>query len=120
MTASKQIKGLLAGVAAVAVIGTAIAQGNPPNPAVRSAPVGAGQQSSQQTPMGTTGTPTGSGATDTGSSTGSTSTNMGSTSTPPTPSGSSSMGSSSMGSSSTSADTSGTTRPMRTARADRN
>lgn len=117
MTASRQIKGLLAGVAAVALIGTAMAQGNPPNPAVKSAPVGAGQQSSQSTPMGTTGTPTG------GSTAGSTSnsTNMGSTST----SGTSGSGTS-MGSSSTSADTSmssmgGTKkRTKRMARADRN
>lgn len=116
MTASKQFKGLLAGVAAVTLIGTAIAQGNPPNPAVKSAPVGAGQQSSQQTPMGTTGTPTGAG---TAAAAGSTSTNMGSTST----SGTAGTGSS-MGSSSTSADTSTSTgakkRPVRVARADRN
>ncbi len=44
MIASKSIQILLAGVAAVAFAGTALAQGNPPNPAVKSAPVGAGQQ----------------------------------------------------------------------------
>jgi hypothetical protein len=109
MTASRHIKGLLAGVAAVAVIGTAMAQGNPPNPAVKSAPTGAGQQSSQNTPMGTTGTPAG-GSTATGATAG-------------TASSSSTTGAgTSMGSSSTSADTSTavTKRPMRTARADRN
>lgn len=116
MTASNQIKGLLAGVAAVALIGTAMAQGNPPNPAIKSAPIGAGQQSSQKTPMGDTGTPTGApmatGSTSSGSS------NMG---TAPM-----SSGTSSMGSASTSADTSmasaggSTKRSMRRARADRN
>ena len=121
MTASKQIKGLLAGVAAVALIGTAMAQGNPPNPAVKSAPVGAGQQSSQGTPMGDTGTPTG------GSAVGSTrnSTNMGSTGNS-TNMGSTTGSGTSMGSSSTSADTSmapmsgARKRTKRMARADRN
>jgi hypothetical protein len=51
------IKGLLAGLATVAVIGTALAQSNPPNPAVANPATGAGQQSSQGTPMGMTGTP---------------------------------------------------------------
>jgi hypothetical protein len=59
MNASKQVKVLLAGIATVAVMGAAMAQGNPPNPAVKNAPEGAGQQSSQNTPMGTTGTPSG-------------------------------------------------------------
>ena len=116
MTASKHIKGLLAGIAAFALIGTAMAQGNPPNPAIMSAPVGAGQQSTQQTPMGTTGTPTGGMPT---AGSGSTSTNMGAAGT----SGSTSSGATSMGSSSTSTDTSMTgsnNRPVRTARADRN
>ena len=116
MTASKQFKGLLAGVAAVALIGTAIAQGSPPNPAIKSAPVGAGQQSSQQTPMGTTGTPAGG-----GTAAGSSSTNMGSSSTSGT-TGTAGTGSS-MGSPSTSADSSastGTKRTVRVARADRN
>lgn len=127
MTASNQIKGLLAGVAAVAMIGTAMAQGNPPNPAVKNAPSGAGQQSTQGTPMGTTGTPAGSPSTNMGStntnmgSTNMGSTNMGSTS----PAGTTGSGSS-MGASSMSADTSmtassrGTKRNMRMARADRN
>ena len=120
MTASKQFKGLLAGVAAVTLIGTAMAQGTPPNPAIKSAPVGAGQQSTQKTPMGETGTPTGA-STATGSMTGST--NMGSTSSSEKTSGMTSRstsGTSSMGSGSTSADTYRTTRSKRTARADRN
>lgn len=109
MTASTTFKALFAGVATVALIGTAMAQGNPPNPAVKNAPSGAGQQSSQQTPMGTTGTPAG-GAMAPGSTTGTSST----------------AGSgSSMGSSSTSADTTVAAAPMtkrhvRKARADRN
>lgn len=112
MTASTTFKALFAGVATVALIGTAMAQGNPPNPAVKNAPSGAGQQSSQQTPMGTTGTPAG-GAMAPGSTTGTS--NMGTSST---------AGSgSSMGSSSTSADTTVAAAPkrhMRKARADRN
>lgn len=114
MTASTQFKGLLAGFAAVALIGTAMAQGNPPNPAVKNAPEGAGQQSSQNTPMGTTGTPSGAPMT------------AGTRSTAPM-AADKTTGTSSMGSSSTAADTSmasSTTRHakrhMRKARADRN
>ena len=96
MTASTQLKGLLAGLAAVAIAGSAFAQATPPNPAAKDPATGAGQQSTQTTPMGTTGTPaTGAGAAP------------------------STMGAS--GSSTTAADTTaapGTTR--RTARADRN
>lgn len=58
MTASMKIKGLLAGVATFALIGTAMAQGVPTDKS-KSAPIGAGQQSTQGTPMGTTGTPAG-------------------------------------------------------------
>jgi hypothetical protein len=117
MIASKSIQILLAGVAAIAFAGTAVAQGNPPNPAVKSAPVGAGQQSSQQTPMGTTGTPTGGSAAAPAAA-------APSTGSAPMTAGSTSSGTS-MGSSSTSADTSmsngtKTKRPVRTARADRN
>ncbi len=58
MSATKKIVGLLAGVAAVAAIGTAaIAQGNPPNPLIGNHPIAAGQQSSQHTAMGETGVP---------------------------------------------------------------
>ena len=60
MNASIQIKGILAGIAAVAVMGTAIAQSAPPNRAVVNPAIGAGQQSTQGTPMGMTGTPGGS------------------------------------------------------------
>jgi hypothetical protein len=45
---------------AAATVGLAFAQGTPPKPAANPA-VGAGQQSSQNTPMGTTGTPSGGG-----------------------------------------------------------
>lgn len=38
--------------------GVAMAQGNPPNPNVANPAIGAGQQTQQGTPMGTTGTPT--------------------------------------------------------------
>lgn len=55
MTASTQLKSLIAGLATVAAIGTAVAQSTPPNPNVTNPAVGAGQQSSQDTPMGTTG-----------------------------------------------------------------
>lgn len=118
MTASKHLKGLLAGVATVALLGTAMAQGNPPNPAVKSAPVGAGQQSTQQTPMGTTGTPTGG-----GTAAGSGSTSGSAASTGSTTTSGASTGSTSIGSGSTAADpamSAGKTRPVRTARADRN
>lgn len=50
-------------VAAAAVTTTlAFAQGTPPNTAVANPAQGAGQRSTQNTPMGTTGTPGGSGA----------------------------------------------------------
>lgn len=126
MIASKLIKSLLTGVAAVALIGTAMAQGSPPNPA-KSAPIGAGQQSTQGTPMGVTGTPSGgptaTGSTAAGSTSGSM--NMGTASNSGSTSSGSSMGSgTSMGASSTSADTSMTPRTSkrgkRVARADRN
>ena len=129
MTASNQIKGLLAGVAAVAMIGTAMAQGNPPNPAVNNAPSGAGQQSTQGTPMGTTGTPSGSPSTNMGSTNtnmGSTNTNMGATNMGSTSPAGTTGSASSMGASGMSTDTSmtansgGTKRNMRMARADRN
>jgi hypothetical protein len=61
MTASIQWKALLAGAATVALIGTAVAQSTPPAPASDPA-VGAGQRSTQETPMGATGTPAGGAA----------------------------------------------------------
>ena len=119
MTASRQFKSLLAGAAAVALMGTAMAQGNPPNPAIKSAPIGAGQQSSQKTPMGETGTQGTTGAmagTSSATSTGSTSTTAGSTTTGTSMGSSSSMGDTTMASSTTA----GTRHAKRRMRADRN
>lgn len=65
MTASNTLKTLLAGLATVAVVGTAMAQGTPPTTASPNAATGAGQQSSQGTPMGTTGVGGGGAATPT-------------------------------------------------------
>lgn len=127
MTASKQFKGLLAGVAAFAFIGAATAQGNPPNPAVKSAPVGAGQQSTQKTPMGETGTPGAtSGAGSTGSNTGSSSntgatTSMGATSgSGGGTSGGMSMGAGGSSDATMASSTDGTRKASRRMRADRN
>lgn len=127
MNASKQVKGLLAGFATVAVMGAAMAQGNPPNPAVKNAPEGAGQQSSQGTPMGTTGTPAGAPMTTGKSSMG---TSMGKSNAMGTASTPMSNNTTSMGAPSTSADTTvaandmpmkmGKRHHMRKARADRN
>ena len=126
MIASKLIKSLLTGVTAVAVIGTAMAQGTPPN-AAKSAPIGAGQQSSQGTPMGITGTQSGGSSATGSTAAGSTSggSTMGTASNSGSTGSGGSMGSgTSMGSSSTSADTSMTPgsskRSKRMARADRN
>ncbi|MGE4242269.1 hypothetical protein [Ramlibacter sp.] len=55
--AMKKIAGLIAGVASVAVIGVAVAQGVPPNPYVTNHALGAGQQSTHMTSMGETGVP---------------------------------------------------------------
>lgn len=125
---SSIIKNLIAGAAAVALVGTAVAQGTTANPAVKNPATGAGQQSSQNTPMGTTGTPGGSGTA--GSMSGSSTTapmNSGSTSgtmsSGSTNSGSMSSGStsgSSMGSTSAGSGTDMGTRTTRRARADRN
>ncbi len=89
---------------ALVVAGAAFAQGTPPNAAVKDPAVGAGQQSTQTTPMGTTGTPAGSGS----ATMGSTGTTSGTTS-----------GSATMGSTTTDT-TTGSSGTMRTARADRN
>lgn len=62
MTASSLLKGLLATAATVALAGVAIAQGTPPAPGATDPAVGAGQRSTQNTPMGSTGTPGGGGA----------------------------------------------------------
>lgn len=121
MNASNQVKGLLAGFATVAVMGAAMAQGNPPNPAIKNAPEGAGQQSSQNTPMGETGTQAGSPM---GKKSMNKASSMGTASTPM------SNSTMSMGAPSTSADTTvaandtmpkmGKRNHMRKARADRN
>lgn len=55
MNALTKCAGLLAGVSAVAVIGVAVAQSEPPNPLVGNHAIGAGQQSTHITPMGETG-----------------------------------------------------------------
>lgn len=55
MTALTRCAGLLTGLSAVAVIGVAVAQSEPPNPVVTNPAIGAGQQSTHMTPMGETG-----------------------------------------------------------------
>jgi len=55
MSALTRCAGLLAGVSAVAVIGVAVAQGEPPNPLIGNHAIAAGQQSTHITPMGETG-----------------------------------------------------------------
>ena len=55
MSAFTKCAGLVAGISTVAVLGVAIAQGQPPNPLITNPAIGAGQQSSHITPMGETG-----------------------------------------------------------------
>ena len=55
MSTLTKCAGLLAGVSAVAVIGLAVAQSEPPNPLIGNHAIGAGQQSTHYTPMGETG-----------------------------------------------------------------
>ena len=55
MSRMSKFAGVVAGLSAVAVIGVAVAQGEPPNPLVPHHALGAGQQSSHVTPMGETG-----------------------------------------------------------------
>ncbi|MBC5767393.1 proteophosphoglycan ppg4 [Ramlibacter albus] len=81
---TKFIKGALA-AALAAVFGVALAQGNPPNANVTNPAVGAGQQSSQATPMGTTGTPAGGSTATRGSTTTGAGTSMGAGTTGSTP-----------------------------------
>ncbi|MBA2673020.1 proteophosphoglycan ppg4 [Ramlibacter sp.] len=109
MNASIQLKALVASLATVAIVGTAMAQGTPPNPAVKNPALGAGQQSTQNTPMGTTGTPGVTGGTTTGSSTMGTGTTSGSTMT-----GSSTTGSGTTMGASSSTDTTTATKTTRT------
>ena len=92
---------LVTAAIAAASFGLAFAQGTPPKTSAADPAVGAGQRSTQNTPMGTTGTPGGSGAAAQGSTSGSGSASTaassgtmssGSTASS-TPSGSSSSGS---------------------------
>ncbi len=55
MSAFTKLAGLAAGVSAVAVLGVAIAQGQPPDARIANHPIAAGQQSTHVTPMGETG-----------------------------------------------------------------
>lgn len=104
MTASNSLKAFIAGFATVAVVGTAIAQSNPPSPANPNPATGAGQQSSQNTPMGSTGTQ------------GATGTPQGNT----MGSGMNNSNNNTMGSGNSAGSSSGAAAPARPARADRN
>jgi hypothetical protein len=55
MSALSKIAGAAAGLSAVAVLGVAIAQGQPPDARIPNHPIAAGQQSTHVTPMGETG-----------------------------------------------------------------
>jgi hypothetical protein len=55
MSAFTKVAGVLAGLSAVAVVGVAVAQSEPPNPYITNPAIGAGQQSTHMTPMGETG-----------------------------------------------------------------
>lgn len=112
MTASKHsLKALLAGFATVALVGTAVAQSTPPTTSSPNPATGAGQQSTQNTPMGSTGTQAGGGAAS-GTTAGS-----GASSSGTSGSTGSSMGS---GTTSGSMSDSGAATTSRPARADRN
>jgi hypothetical protein len=55
MSRLTRFAGVVAGLSTVAVIGVAVAQGQPPNPLIPHHAIGAGQQSTHVTPMGETG-----------------------------------------------------------------
>ncbi|HWI83916.1 MAG TPA: hypothetical protein VNT59_17940 [Ramlibacter sp.] len=55
MSLFTKIAGVAAGVSCIAVLGVAVAQGQPPNPLIPNHAIGAGQQSTHVTPMGETG-----------------------------------------------------------------
>ncbi|RST48308.1 proteophosphoglycan ppg4 [Variovorax sp. DXTD-1] len=78
------IKMAMAAIALTSAAGFAIAQGTPPNTTSPNPATAAGQQSQQNTPMGTTGTPATNQGTMSGS-TGSTTTNQATTSPSTTP-----------------------------------
>lgn len=113
----------IAATAFAASMGVAFAQSTPPNTSATNPAVGAGQRSTQNTPMGQTGTPAGGGAAAQGSTAGSTAGSTGMSGT----TGSGTTGSGTMSSGSTmSSDTSGSMAAStgsgsgRAARADRN
>jgi hypothetical protein len=112
---------ILAAAVAAATVSLAFAQGTPPRPAADPA-VGAGQRSTQNTPMGTTGTPGGTGAAAQGSTAGGAAASTGTSSSGSMNSGSASAGGS--GSSSMASDTGSssnqTRKSRKTAKADRN
>lgn len=111
---------ILAAVAAATTFSLAFAQSTPPQPASNPA-VGAGQRSTQETPMGTTGTPGSGGAAAQGSTAGSAASGtMGSGSTDTMNSGSTSGSMGSGSSASGSGSTMDTGTGTRGARADRN
>jgi hypothetical protein len=94
------LKTLVAGLA-TATVALAFAQGTPPNPAAANPATGAGQRSSQNTPMGTTGTPTGGGAAAQGTTAGSSAATSAATSANTSAGSSGTMASDNMGSKST-------------------
>ncbi|MBC7602529.1 MAG: hypothetical protein H7255_07715 [Ramlibacter sp.] len=55
MSTISKFAGLIVGVSAVATLGIAIAQGQPPNPYIANHAIGAGQQNLHMAPMGETG-----------------------------------------------------------------
>lgn len=55
MSRLTKFAGMVAGLSTVAVLGVAIAQGQPPNPLIPNHAIAAGQQSTHVTPMGETG-----------------------------------------------------------------
>jgi hypothetical protein len=57
MSAFKKCAGVVAGLSTVAVLGVALAQGQPPDARIPNPAIGAGQQSTHLTPMGETGVP---------------------------------------------------------------
>ncbi|QGW80525.1 proteophosphoglycan ppg4 [Variovorax paradoxus] len=76
---TRSIKMTMATIALTSAAGFAIAQGNPPTTGSPNPATGAGQQTQQNTPMGTTGTPATNQGTMSGS-TGGTTTNQATTS----------------------------------------
>lgn len=111
----------LAAAIAAATVSVAFAQGTPPNPGATNPAVGAGQRSTQNTPMGATGTPGGGGAAAQGSSAGSTAGSTGATAGSATGSGSTAGATTGGGSSGAmaSSGTGGGKAKARKARADR-